>query len=344
MTKTFLIALLVLIPGLAHGSVASDFIINSQSTYNVPSGTTNVLILDLTLPQAVSSQTLRLESIRINNIGTAQQSDIARLYIYEDGSSAGWDGDENKIFTKSSSPFFEVVLASDAFSEFSGSQRIFVTVDIVANAGNGKTIKPQLAVDSLVFTNGDTGPTDESITGFERMILAGVDTPSVPLAPLAQKGEALSASAIRWYFTDLSNNEFGFKILDSNLKEVARKDEANLSYLDEMGLSPDTEYSGRRVAVFNDRGENIGSTLTVFPAVRTLALPEIKEVQPPEEVEPQPAEVASEPTLFETIQTKIADIQRQINEFINQLNELIKQSAATIFGALRGFLQSFFGK
>ena len=91
----------------------------------------------------------------------------------------------------------------------------------------------------------------------------------------------------------------------------------------------------------------MGSTLTVFPAVRTLALPEIKEVRPPEEVEPQPVEKIEElaaPTLFETIQAKIADIQRQINELINQLNELIKQSAATVLGALQGFFQSFFEK
>ena len=194
------------------------------------------------------------------------------------------------------------------------------------------------------------GPTDKKIIGLERTILAGTSIPSIPFSPIAKNSEAISTSIIRWHFTDLSNNEFGFKILDSNLKEVARKEEANLSYIDEIGLAPNTEYPGRKIVAFNDMGENSVSVSSVFPAMKTLAVAKVVGKEEPISVITTTNatttidKVVPEPTLFETIQTKIADIQRQINELIKQLNELIKQSAAIVAGALQGFFQSFFEK
>ena len=83
--------------------------------------------------------------------------------------------------------------------------------------------------------------------GARKIISKDASAPALPAFPLAGSPEVLSTSTIRWHFTDLSLNEFGFKILDGNLKELVRKEEANLSYLDETGLSPNTEYSGRRI-------------------------------------------------------------------------------------------------
>jgi len=317
---TFIIFLGIFIPGIVYGFVASDFIVNRQSTYAVPRNVSNVLILDLTLPEP-------LQSIKINNAGTAQQGDISKISVFEDGPSPGWDGDESARIIKSSAPFWDTELMGD-FSQ----KRIFVTVDISLTAVSGRTIKPEALID------------DVAIVGFERMILQGVSTPSVPITPLAKTPEALSASSIRWHFMDLSNNEFGFKILDGNLKEVARSETADIAYLDETGLKPDTEYSGRQVIAFNDRGESPGSLLTIFPAVRTLKeenIVPVKESVPASNLEPS---AAAPPTLSETIQTKIADIQRQINDLLKQINELVKQSSAIVFGALLGFLRAFFAK
>jgi len=314
----------VFIPGIVYGLAASDFTVNNQSTYSVPLGSSKVLILDLTLPES-------LQSIKINNAGTATHLDIARLLIFEDGPSAGWDGDENERVRKSSSPFWDTWLYGD-FSK----QRIFVTVDIASTAHSGKTIKPEALID------------DVTVVGFERMISAEASLPSTPVAPLAGTPEAMSTDTVRWHFIDLSNNEFGFKILDSNLKEVARKEEADISYLDETGLQPNTEYSGRRVVAFNDRGESLGYGLSNFSAVYTLALPEIEPVESPEdiqageEVEPQPVE--EEPSLLETIQQKIAEIQQKINKLFEQLTELLEQQGAIVWTAFQGFLSSFYEK
>lgn len=305
--------------------LATAFIINPQSTYDIPYGTTNLLVLDVTLSEQVSA-------IKLHNTGTLDHTMISKLMIWEDGNSPGWDGDERSIINISQAPFFDTEISGDF------KQRIFVTLDLQSNYISEKTIQLQIEESS----------SGAKITGSKRTIRHDASLPATPVSPLAIKGEALSTSAIRWHFIDLSNNEFGFKLSDSNLKLLVEKEEADLSYIDEIGLTPDTEYSDRRIIAFNDRGESSVSISSVFPGVRTLALPAVETVEEPASAPAEATagkeEIALTPTLFETIQTKIADIQRQVSEFIKQLDELIKQSAASVFGALQGFFQSFFGQ
>lgn len=144
----------------------------------------------------------------------------------------------------------------------------------------------------------------------------------------------------------MSNNEFGFRILDAELNEMARNETANISYIDEIGLTPNTEYSGRKVVAFNDRGESLGSALAVFSAVRTLALETEEEIteEEVEEAEETEEEVVEEPSLLEIIQTKIAEFQQRINELIRQFNELVQGGSATVWQGFQRFLSSFFGK
>lgn len=341
MVKILVFSLLLFLPFLAGASPANDFTVNPQSTYAAPPGSDNLLILDLTLPDS------HLSSIKIANAGTLQQYDIDQLSIYEDGVSAGWDGDEKEVVRKSSSPFWD----TDIAGEFSKS-RIFVTISIKSDIYFNKTVQPELGLNSMIFADSSfNGPADQEITGFMRNIVSGASQPSAPQAPIAGSGQALSTSTIRWSFTDLADNEFGFKILDGNLKVVAEKDQADVSYVDETNLAPNTEYSNRRVVAFNDRGESTISTLSVFPAVTTMALPVSPVIATTTQEQQKTAttveavpETPKVPTLFETIQAKIIELQQQVLILIQQLNELIAQSSASIFGALQGFFQSFFGR
>lgn len=325
------LGIFVLIPEVGFSATAGDFAVNSQPTYSVPPGTTRLLILDLTLPEIP-------QSIKILNAGTAQQWDISKISIFEDGSSSGWDGDETEKVSVSSSPFWDVTI-SGSFSQ----KRIFVTVDISSTAASERTIKPRLQLNSVKFASGDSGPSDQTITGFERMILAGVSVPTVPVAPLAGIPEAISTSTIRWHFLDLSNNEFGFKILDNKLKVAAKSETADLSYLDEIGLSPSTCYSGRRAVAFNDRGES-GQSAN-FSEVCTLAQPApvveiakektpaeevVKEVPAPEEiVAPAPVEKPISEMTVSELRVKIVEVQQKIIELLTQLIQLLQQQ---IFG------------
>lgn len=332
MMKTIFIFIFFLLPSFTYAFSASDFIVNSQATYEIPPGSGNVLILDLTLPEL-------LQSIKIKNSGTALQSDIIKLTVFQDGKSAGWDGDENAIITKSSSPFWDTLL-SGGFSE----KRIFVTVDISSSAASTRTIKPRLEINSLKFLSGALGPTDKDVLGLERMIRAGTSVPTAPVAPLAGTPEVLSAFTIRWHFIDLSNNEFGFKILDVNLKEVIKKEEANLSYLDEIDLSPNTEYSGRRVLAFNDRGESLSYSLSVFPAAKTLSLP-LAALPVAEKVEESALspEVGG-PLSAQEFKDKIQEIQLQIIDLLKQLIEILQQQLVRGQTFLAGLWITLLGK
>ena len=341
------ISIFIFLPGLVCASVAEDFFVNNQPVYAIPRTTAQVLILDLTLPEPTENSFLQLKSIKIHNAGTAVNADITKMVIWEDGSSPGWDNDEVIIKRVLSSPFWdtEILCACSA-------QRIFVTVDISSTAGSERTIKPQLSAASgdsaaIQFTTSTAnGPTNTNVVGFERTILAGASHPTAPVAPLIKTSEAISTTTIRWNFLDLSNNEFGFKILDSNLNIVARSETADISYLDETNLEPNTEYSGRRVVAFNDRGES--SFSAIFPAISTLAAvaaeeeAEVEEEVVEEEVGQEPEEVAEEVVEEEVeeiqevvekavremtvleLKTKIQEIQKMIIDLISQLIQLLQ--------------------
>lgn len=315
MKKIILVSIFIFISSLFPALAAGDIVVNNQSTYAMPPGSTKVLVLDLTLPE-------KLTSIKISNLGTAQHSDISNLSIYEDGTSAGWDGDESIRITRSLSPFWDVEYASD-FSK----QRIFVTIDATSTIVFDKTIQVQVVINSSA-----------TITGLARKILPGASPLAPPVAPLAKSGQALSTSTIRWNFMDLSTNEFGFRIKDASLKTKAEIEQADFAYLDETGLAPNTCYSGRRVHAFNDRGESFPSL--IFAEVCTLAAPVIAEVPPPETPgvsSSTPGVKEAEPPVIQedldiTIRQKIIEV---LNQIIQLLQEKIKLLQASIFHALQ---------
>ena len=85
----------------------------------------------------------------------------------------------------------------------------------------------------------------------------------VPLAPTIGAPSALSFSSIRWNFTDNSNDETGFRLYGSPGAVLVQSPLANLSYLDETGLSASTQYSGRYVKAYNSYGESVASDVAI---------------------------------------------------------------------------------
>jgi hypothetical protein len=209
-------------------------------------------------------------------------------------------------------------------SAISSQTRIFVTVDIAADVVN-KTIKPQITINA-----------DKIADGLERVISPGASAPDIPQAPLARFGQALSTSTIRWSFLDLSGNEFGFRIKDSSLRTKVEVSQSNLSYIDETGLAPNTIYSGRRVVAFNDRGENLGSALAVFPEVATLPLPVVT-TTPPMTQEPATSTVITEVPIATTTATTTETEQKTPTE--KSASELIQELQLQLISLLTQLLQ-----
>ncbi|MDD5738369.1 MAG: metallophosphoesterase [Candidatus Pacebacteria bacterium] len=84
---------------------------------------------------------------------------------------------------------------------------------------------------------------------------------AVPIYPTIGASTVLSSSAIRWNFTDNSSFETGFRVYTNADAIATSSATANLTYLDETGLSENTQYT-RYVKAYNDYGESSSSSAT----------------------------------------------------------------------------------
>jgi hypothetical protein len=91
----------------------------------------------------------------------------------------------------------------------------------------------------------------------------------VPNAPTIGAPTVLSATSIRWSFTDNSSNETGFKVYDSGDSLLVTCASTNLTYCDETGLSINAQYTGRYVVAYNGTGNSAHSATAA--SVYTLA-------------------------------------------------------------------------
>lgn len=228
----------------------------------------------------------KLNSIKVSNGGTVTDLEITQICVWEDGSTAGWNGgaDETKKGCLTTSTKWGQAITGNisAFSLYryprgtNSQERIFITVDISLDAQPTRYFQAKLVAGSgtsapvrMVNDSANNGPTNTDIVANVRNVVApAAPVPSPPVAPTAQTPEAVATDTIRWKFTDNSDVESGFKIIaDSEVKVSASV--ANLSFLDEKGLEPNTQYSGRKVIAFNAGGESPASA--EFPAIYTLA-------------------------------------------------------------------------
>ncbi|MDO8512530.1 MAG: DUF2341 domain-containing protein, partial [bacterium] len=91
------------------------------------------------------------------------------------------------------------------------------------------------------------------------------------VVPTIATPTAQSSSSIRWNFTDNATTETGFKLYDSANNLISTNATADLSYIEETGLSPNTQYSGRYVKAYNAYGESASSA--VAESVYTITEP-----------------------------------------------------------------------
>ena len=79
---------------------------------------------------------------------------------------------------------------------------------------------------------------------------------TVPTAPTIGVPMAISDSAIQWTFTDNSSDEAGFKLFDSSDQLITTLAQPDAQYIEETDLMPNSPYSGRKVAAYNDQGNS----------------------------------------------------------------------------------------
>ncbi|MHB8793818.1 MAG: Ig-like domain-containing protein, partial [Thermoleophilia bacterium] len=79
-----------------------------------------------------------------------------------------------------------------------------------------------------------------------------------PAAPTIGTPTVLSATSIRWNFTDNAGNETGFRVHDALHVVMAEAAGPDLGYLDETGLTANTQYT-RHIHAYNAIGDSTGS-------------------------------------------------------------------------------------
>ncbi|MHB8793845.1 MAG: beta strand repeat-containing protein, partial [Thermoleophilia bacterium] len=93
-----------------------------------------------------------------------------------------------------------------------------------------------------------------------------------PAAPSIGTPAALSATSIRWSFTDNAGNETGFRVHDALDNIKASSASPDLGYLDEVSLTANTQYT-RHIHAYNAIGDSAGSgdaTIYTLPTAPNL--------------------------------------------------------------------------
>jgi len=99
-----------------------------------------------------------------------------------------------------------------------------------------------------------------------------VNYESAPGVPTIGVPTVLSPTSIRWNFTDNATNEAGFKLFDGEDNLIDTDEIQDLTYMDEAGLSANTQYS-RKAASYNYLGDSgFSSTATVYTLANTPTL------------------------------------------------------------------------
>lgn len=93
-------------------------------------------------------------------------------------------------------------------------------------------------------------PTESAVTIFYEEI--------PPYAPSDFSGTVISSTSIQWNWTDNSDYETGFKLLDSGNNVIALIPAANTEQYTEGSLDPNTSYT-RKVVAYNDAGDSTSS-------------------------------------------------------------------------------------
>ncbi|MBI5870406.1 MAG: Ig-like domain-containing protein, partial [Actinobacteria bacterium] len=97
-------------------------------------------------------------------------------------------------------------------------------------------------------------------------------TDVAPAAPSIGTPAALSATSVRWNFTDNAGNETGFRVHDALDNIKASSASPDLSFLDEAGLAANTSYT-RHVHAYNGAGDSVASSsasIYTLPAAPSL--------------------------------------------------------------------------
>jgi lysophospholipase L1-like esterase len=133
--------------------------------------------------------------------------------------------------------------------------------DGIADIASDSIIGPAGASDNTTYYPDKVHMSNTGYGIVASYVAAAINSITHPTASTIGTPTVLSSSAIRWNFTDNANNEIGFRVY-TNVDAITTSSAiANLTYLDETGLSENTQYT-RYVKAYNSYGESASSSAT----------------------------------------------------------------------------------
>ncbi|MBI3626722.1 DUF11 domain-containing protein, partial [Candidatus Uhrbacteria bacterium] len=101
---------------------------------------------------------------------------------------------------------------------------------------------------TLVYTENPGGISAAKVTNPIKAVVI-----PKPVKPTITNPDTFSTTSVRWNFTDNSDNEVGFKLLNQYNRVIKTVEQPNLGYIEETGLTQGIKYI-RKVAAYNSGG------------------------------------------------------------------------------------------
>ena len=195
----------------------------------------------------------KLTSIKVNNTGDADASDLTKISVWQDDAVAGWGGGVSEtLLVSATSAFWNTTLTASnnaVYTDGSAAQRIFVTVNISPTATDNRRIGASIPKDGVVLLSNNDGPTDVAVTNLskQRIIASVLSDTTPPAAPsnveVSNPGTG-SALALSW--TKPSDNDFSYvniyrSTISNSLGSRIHAQVTGVSKTD-TGLTDDTTY------------------------------------------------------------------------------------------------------
>ncbi|KKR08139.1 MAG: hypothetical protein UT32_C0003G0015 [Parcubacteria group bacterium GW2011_GWC2_39_14] len=264
---------------LSAGVDMNDFVVNVEGNFGVYVGDNGTL-----WHQNIGEDPVVIESGTTENLTSVNcDSDGYCILVGENGTVLTSD-DACETVTLQDVGVFVDILSGDLFESGESSSYVILTADnelyslpvdvgveylwegpvtpeskwTFENTGTSLLWKAELNAEDAAETS---VLYDVSISYSTDDIIACTDCHlNPPTTPNRLEPTVVSPTSIQWNFADTSGVEYGFRLYDETPTLISDVGSANLSYIVETGLNPNTRYQ-RNVTAYNGDGESSSASL-----------------------------------------------------------------------------------
>lgn len=232
-----------LVPPIVDGQSNDGYAVRSIENRILLAGSGSFLLLDFAVP-ANGMDADVLTGIRIENAGSATNTDIASMELHRDDGNGTWDAADVAVATLTTSVDRRWETSTLALPLVPGApDRFFVTARAAQEAQPGRTLQARVPIEGIQVASGNDGPNDGVLDGGGPIVLtagnqvtwvagvAGFHT----VRPDARKQAILVLETLNGYSSA--------RHLTSLV--VASRGTATNSEFDTWALYPDTNQNGR---------------------------------------------------------------------------------------------------